>query len=275
MSSTPAVITVDSTESEWFKIAALIISALGIVFFGWQTYIYARLKASPVNMLDPGDITSMLVFNIIMLILSIILFSWALYRIFLARKYRQYLEAKAYSGVSGVGGFFTETEYGYNPLAVAPAAPTAGAAAIGAAAGAAAATAAAQQPRVKFDSNQIAAAQQQAAQARANLRAAQAAQASRVPITAPSRTSQMAPSYAVQRPPVASSSRPVFQPPVTSSSRPVFQPTQQVPTFRPPQARSTQPVYQTGQAPPLGFSQTNPAFQPVPVASSRRTVPVP
>lgn len=265
------VVVADSTESEWFKVAALIISALGIVFFGWQTWIYSRVKSSGANIIDPGDVTAMLTFNIIMLILSVILFAWALYRIFLSRKYREHIYQRTTTGIKEI---ISGTEYGYTPatLQVPVAASTAAVpvatktvavpvtqtavapavvpvAVAGAATGAALAARAAPAPRVSFNDAQVQA-QQQAAQAR---RASTQGQRVIPPPASGAITSGkgVAPVSYRAPPPAAA---PTYQAPVSyrqSAPAPTYQ--APAPSYRPPA-----PIYQV---PAPSYRQPAPTYQ--------------
>lgn len=272
---TPAVVgsseIVIESESQWFKVAVVIISGIAVVLFAYYTYTYYKLKTSTVNPIDSGETMTLLVLSSIMLVLSFVIFIWGMYRLVLARGYREYLVEETGKTVKSVV-YTTEGGFGTTP---AEAAKEETAKAKIASAEAAKAKAEAATAEADAASARARAAQARAEAAQTNTVALAGTTIPVVRSETPSRRVGFLPGDQVQpiptrqrtaaqstssRLPVQSTGRPVdFQSrPAQSTSRPA----PQQPIYQP--ARSTsrpapqQPIYQPAQ------STSRPAFQPRP-----------
>ena len=95
-------------EEQWFKVLVLIVAAIVIIITAYNINTYRLLKTDNRSPINGEESNTLLILNIILLIFAIITFIWALYRILLAKDYREKIERNVTEVVTG-------TEYGYSP----------------------------------------------------------------------------------------------------------------------------------------------------------------
>lgn len=105
-------VTVDTTESQWFKVTVLVLAIVVIVICSYNVDVYRRLRSDPTSPISMEEANTLLIVNAIFIALAVVLFIWALWRLILSRQYREVLVTKAEAALTG-------TEFGYNPALVA------------------------------------------------------------------------------------------------------------------------------------------------------------
>lgn len=86
-----------NTESRWFPIVVLIISTLIAIFCGFNVYYYNQIRITdncPCSGVTQEQATVMFWINLIIVIVSIILLLWSIWRIIFSEKYRATLQSK-------------------------------------------------------------------------------------------------------------------------------------------------------------------------------------
>ena len=110
--------TIIETESQWFKIAVLIIAVIIIIVCAYNVNSYRKLSAAKQNIVSTDEANTLLIINIIFLVLGVVLFIWALWRLVFAADYRQYLVQSTQEKVSGLPTkakeYLTSTTSGIN-----------------------------------------------------------------------------------------------------------------------------------------------------------------
>ena len=98
---------VDTTDTLWYRILALVTTGLIIGYSIANIVYYNRLRSSVSSAVSRGEATSMFVFSIIILLLATIIFIITLVRIFLGSKERSHLIGKATALANTTGGVVT------------------------------------------------------------------------------------------------------------------------------------------------------------------------
>ena len=78
-----------NTESRWFKIATFIISGFFIGFSIANLVYYDRLRKGNCDTISTGEATSMLWLNVILLIIAVLMFFWALWKLIFSQEKRK------------------------------------------------------------------------------------------------------------------------------------------------------------------------------------------
>ena len=102
----------DTTEPRWFKITVFIVSGFFAAFSIANLIYYDRIKKNGgCGSVTQGEATAMFWINLILAIVTLIVFLWALWRIIFSREYRQHMVDQGMTYVSGEGtGLFNPLE---------------------------------------------------------------------------------------------------------------------------------------------------------------------
>ena len=95
-------------EEQWFKVLVIIVAAILIIVAAYNINTYRLLRGSQHSPINGEESNTLLVVNVIILVFGIILFIWGIYRLLLAKDYREKLESRVSKAV-------TSTEYGFSP----------------------------------------------------------------------------------------------------------------------------------------------------------------
>jgi hypothetical protein len=101
----------DFTEARWFKVVVLVVTAIIIVVCAFNVSTYNKLRngTNISGLMDSNEALALMISNLIILILAIIIFIWAVFRLFFNREFRSTI------GTHTVN-FVTTEEGGFNPL---------------------------------------------------------------------------------------------------------------------------------------------------------------
>ena len=98
----------ETTESRWFKLVVVIASGLASAFFITNAIYYDRIRNGTCNAISKSEADTMFWINVILAIISVIVFIWGIYRLIASKDYRVYLQEQAVSYATGPGtGFLT------------------------------------------------------------------------------------------------------------------------------------------------------------------------
>lgn len=99
------------TESRWFPIVVLIISALIAIFCGFNVYYYnqIRLNDSCTGAVTVEQATTMFWINLVVVILAIVIFLWSIWRIIFSEKYRSGIKEKVVEVLEAPSGIIQKT----------------------------------------------------------------------------------------------------------------------------------------------------------------------
>lgn len=92
--------TPSTLESRWFKIVLLIGSGIAAGVALANVIYYSKIRKNPVN-ISANQATTMLVVNILVFIVSLVLFIWAIWAIVVSRERREELFIKAKTAATG------------------------------------------------------------------------------------------------------------------------------------------------------------------------------
>lgn len=98
----------DSTETRWFKILVLIASGLVAGVSLANIIYYNRIRTGSCTAVSVNEATGLLVVNVIIFIIAILLFLWALWRLLFSREFRVKAQG-ATLGYLGSQGQFVPT----------------------------------------------------------------------------------------------------------------------------------------------------------------------
>lgn len=115
----PKEVNLVETESRWFKVLVVVVAAVSIVLFAYYTWTYNKLRTSTNSPISSSEATTLMWLSIVMLVLASIVFIWGIWRLFVAKGYREYLVSSTGKKVSSAGQavteFVTTTEGGFAP----------------------------------------------------------------------------------------------------------------------------------------------------------------
>lgn len=100
-----------NTESQWFKIAVLIIAIIIIIVCAYNVNGYRKILSSNKNAVTNSEINTLLIINAVFMVLGIVLFIWALWRLVFSAEYREYIIEGTKNKVTSVA---TQTNTGLN-----------------------------------------------------------------------------------------------------------------------------------------------------------------
>lgn len=97
------------TESRWFKIIIALLSAIIVGITIANIVYFNRIRTGTCNAVNSGQATTMLWVNVILLIISIIVFIWSLWRLFLSGDTRRNIQHYMLSPEAGMQMGFAPT----------------------------------------------------------------------------------------------------------------------------------------------------------------------
>jgi hypothetical protein len=98
------------SDSRWFQALTLIGTGLVIGVTVADVYFFHRIRSG--NTVSNSEANTMMILNIIILVLAIIIFIWALYRIIFTAQAKNYIANTVTTNVQAVGGWLTAPPQG-------------------------------------------------------------------------------------------------------------------------------------------------------------------